>query len=360
MLQLHLLQRIEVALNALTKADPLLEIITALDSANRTIETYLLEISKGGSSLNQYAENASAINSHLSAISNITRGHSARMLFREVETLQKRLAESLVEGIADPKEIAIILGELDDFAETYNTFVTHQTGANALPLLLISRRIKLSIESLTGFLKYIRNNTIDVQLPSLNESEFSLVLYQVIDLKNFTQKLDSLGDLYSELCYVLEISEVDHPLRIAKIESGSLLTRLLGDTRAVALMLSLIEDSVKYFHRNYTVEGKIAAIPKKIESLNEILNFSNRLKDSGVDVSELNERLVKSAASITNSLNNLVSDQSKVEINGHVHSISKELQAGLLEHSSKPKLEYKPLESPALSLNPPNNPTSGV
>jgi hypothetical protein len=355
MLQLHLLQRIEAALNALTKANPLMEIITALASANHVIEVRLLTIAEGASG-NQLNESASAIHSHLAAISNITRGHSPRILFREVEALQKRLEISLVEGVSDPKEIILLLSELDDFAESYNTYVTHQTGVNALPLLLISRQVKRSLKSLNGYLEYIRNNIIDAQLPSSNESEFSLVLYQVIDLKNITQKLDSLGELYSELCYVLEISEADYPLRIAKIESGSLLTRLLGDTRAVALMLSLIEDSVKYFHRNYTVEGKIAAIPKKIESLNEILNFSNRLKDSGVDVSELNEKLVKSAASITNSLNTLVSDQSKVEINGQVHSISKELQAGLLEHSSKPKLEYKPSESPALPLNPPNDP----
>lgn len=359
MLQLHLLQRIEAALNALTKADPLLEIITALDGVNRTIETYLSAISVGGS-INIYTDNASAINSQLSAISNITRGHSPRLLFREVETLQKRLAESLVEGISDPKEIAVILGELDDFAETYNTYVTHQTGTNALPLLLISQRVKISLDCLTGFLRYIRNNTIDVQLPSSDESEFSLILYQVIDLKNFTQKLDNLGALYSELCYVLNISEAAHPLRIAKIESGSLLTRLLGDTKVVNLMLSLIEGSVKFFHRNFTDEGRIAAIPKKIESLDAILNFSNRLKENGVDVSALNDTLAKSAVSITNSLNALVSDQAKVEINGQVHSISQEQQAGLLENSSKPKLEYKPSESPTLSWNPPSDPTSGV
>lgn len=359
MLQLHLTQRIEAAQNTLNRVSPLLEMIEALDNANLTIDTYLSKISVGGS-VNQFTDYASTIHTYISSISSITRGHSPRMVFREVETLQKQLAKSLVEGVSDAKEIALIQIELDDFAETYDTYVTHQTGANALPLLLISRRINHSLKSLNSFLEYIRNNTIDIKLPSPNESEFSLVLYQVIDLKNFTQKLDSLGELYSELCYVLEISEVDHPLRIAKIESGSLLTRLLGDTKTVDLMLSLIEASVKYFHRNYTVEGKIAAIPKKIESLNEILNFSNRLKDSGVDVSELNEKLAKSAAIITNNLNTLVSDQSKVEINGQVHSISKELQASLLEHSSKPKLEYKPLESLALSLNPPSNPTSGV
>jgi hypothetical protein len=359
MLQLHLTQRIEAAQAALTKANPLLNMIEALDNANRTIDTSLSKISAGTTG-NQFTEYASTIHSHLAAISNITRGHSPRIVFREVETLQKQLAKSLVEGVSDPKEIALIQIELDDFAETYDAYVTHQTGVNALPLLLISRRLNHSLKSLNSFLEYIRNNTIDIKLPSPNESEFSLVLYQVIDLKNFTEKLDSLGDLYSELCYVLEISEADHPLRIAKIESGSLLTRLLGDTKVVDLMLSFLEDSVKFMHRNFTTEGKIAAIPKKIESLDAILNFSNRLKENGVDVSALNDKLAKSAVSITNSLNILVSDQAKVEINGHVHSISKDLEAALLEYSSKPKLEYKPSESATLSLNPPNDPKSVV
>jgi hypothetical protein len=358
MLQLHLLQRVDSAISAMNNAKSLFEIIEALANANNLIETRLLGIAEGSG--HQISENASSIHSYLAAISNITRGHSARILFREVEVLSNRLSEALVVGVSDAKEIVFILSELDDFAEAYNAYVAEQTGTKALPLLLISRSIKNSLDRLRGFLEYVRNNTIDVQIPSSEESEFSLILYQVVDLNKFTEKLSSLGELYRELCYVMDISEAAHPLRIAKIESGSLLTRLFGDTRVVALMLSMIENSVKYFHRNYTVEGKITAIPKKIESLDAILNFSNRLKESGIDVSEITEKLAKSAVSITNTLNSLVADQAKVEINGQVHSISQEHQAGLLEHLSKPKLEYKPSESPTLSLNPPNDPSSGV
>jgi hypothetical protein len=60
-------------------------------------------------------------------------------------------------------------------------------------------------------------------------------------------------------------------------------------------MVSLIEGSARFMHRNYTNEGKIASIPKTIESLDRILDLSNRLKENGVDVSSLQESLAKNA-----------------------------------------------------------------
>lgn len=358
MLQIHLLQRVDAALAALTSAEPLIKVIEALDNTNTEIDVRLSEIAEGGG--NKIQESASSLHSQFASLPNITRTLSSRKLFREVEMLQHRLSAALGEGVSDNQEIVFILDELDGFAEAYNTYVAHQAGTNALPLLLISRRTRYTIARLRGFLEYIRNNTINVALPNSGESEFSLVLHRVVSLSDFAEKLTTLDTLYAELCYVLNISAETHPIRVAKIESGSLLTRLLGDTRVVGLMLALIEGSVKYFHRSYTAEGKITAIPKRIESLDAILNFSNRLKESGVDVSDLNETLAKSAVSITNSLNALVSDQPVVEINDQIHSIGRELQAALIEQASTPKLEYTYLTTPALSLNPPDGPKGAV
>jgi len=346
-----LTRRVEHALQALDSASPIFQVLEALDPIYEQIETYLLEIAEGGGSKIQ--DNASSIHSQLASIPNVTKSLSARKLFREVEHLEQRISAALGEGVDEPKHIVEFLGGLDDFAEAYNIFVAHQTGINALPLLLSARRLRRSLESLRWFLEYIKVNSSSLLKHREDESEFSLILINISSLEDFAEKLAALHALYAELCYVLGVSVASHPLRIGNIQSGSLWTRLFGDTRVIGLMISLVEGSVQFLHRNYTNEGKIAAIPKKIESLDAILDFSNRLKNNGVDVAALQSSLAKSAASITDSLNTLVSNQPIVEVNGKVLSVAHELQQQLLEQIATPKISYQPPATPAPRLNPP-------
>ena len=168
-----------------------------------------------------------------------------------------------------------------------------------------------------------------------------MVLLNVSNLRDFAQKLSALNNLYEELCFILDVTTSSNQLRVGKIESGSLWTRLFGDTRAVGLMLQFIESAVRYFHRNFTTEGKIAAIPKKIESLDSILQFSNRLKESGVNVTAINENLAKNAAIIAENLNELLSNQQTVELNGQTISINSEIEKHILKNGLTPMLSYQ-------------------
>jgi hypothetical protein len=254
--------------------------------------------------------------------------------------------------LVNQKHVIKLLDELDAFAEAYNVYVTNQIGTNAFSLLLVSRRLRQSLADLRGFLEYITKNYSNALTPAENEAELSLFLLHISDLPHFAEKLTALQALYAELCYLLDISVASCPLRIGKIESGSLWTKLFGDGKVINLMISLVEGSAKFMHRNYTTEGKIAAIPKKIESLNSILDFSNRLKANGVDVDSLEDNLAKSAVSITNSLNILVSDQPLIEINGQVLSVGSEVQKALIEQASALKLQYKPSQDLPTKVNP--------
>jgi hypothetical protein len=353
MLQIQLLKRIDLALEALHNAELLIEVLAALDLANDKIESGLLGIAEGGG--NKINESASYLHSYLASLPSITRDLNVRKLFNEIEQLQHRLSVSLREGLSDSTAISKLLDVLDAFAEAYNTYIAHTTGVNAINLLFSSNRLKNSLTSFDSYLVYIRDNIVDATPIHDQEAEFSLVLFHVADIEVFSEKLSALAALYAELCFVFDISKASHPLRIAKIESGSLLTKLFGDTKVVGLMVSLVEGSVRYFHRNHTAEGKIAAIPKRIESLNSILDFSNRLKESGVDVSNLQENLAKSAVSIADSLNALVSDQSTVEINGQVFSINNTTEKTLLEQSKMPRLGYQTSDTDNLKLPPKNS-----
>ncbi|XDF35723.1 hypothetical protein RBH89_01390 [Paracidovorax avenae] len=337
MLHPTLSRRLEDALLAFDSAVPLMEVLDSFAEIDAQIEQHIRGIAEGGSKI---PENASAIHTQLAFLSRVTKNWSARKLFREVEILESRIGQALAKDLDDPSNVVAVLEQLDTFAEAYNAFVVHPTGVNAVPLLATAARLRISLEVLRRFIAHLRSNSFGAVDRHSDEAEFSLVLVSVTSLDSFVEKLMALQALYAELCYLLNVSAASHPLRVAKIESGSLWTKLFGDTRVVGLMVSLTEGAVKYIHRNFTTEGKIAAIPKKVESLDAILNFSNRLKESGVDVTELQGSLAKSAVAITNNLNALLADQAVVEINGRMLSVATEVQKAALQHSSIPRIAY--------------------
>jgi hypothetical protein len=338
MLQTNLTRRAENALQALEDAAPLLEVINALDAMNSTLQSHLSGIAVGGG--NAVAEYANAMHADFASLNRTTRSQNVRAIFRDVENLSNQLSKALCEDLDDPSYVKNgLLVELDTFADAYNAYVTHQTGAYAVPLLLAVQQVKASLLALRGFLHYTLSNSSGLLLNE-GEAELSLVLVKISGVADFAGKLAALQNLYDELSNLLSVSTASHPLRIGKIESGSLWTRLFGDMKVVSLMITFIEETARFVHRNYTQEGKIASIPTKIESMNSILDFTSRLKEAGVDVSAAEDALAKSAVVMAKSLNILVTDQPLVEVNGKVLSAGHEVQQALLANSVPRKLEY--------------------
>lgn len=356
MLQHSLIRRIEASLRALSDAESLHKVLAEFDSVNLQIEDHLVGIAEGGSKIQ---EKAGTLHTVISSLPRITRNLSARQLFREIDRLTHRLTDALTGDQIDPAYVVVFTDQLESFAEAYNIYVAHPTGTNALPLLRVSRSVKQALSDFQGLLEFVHSVSAGEAKALSNETEFSLVLSNVNGLRDFAIKLEALQDLYAELCLLLGVSMASQPLRVGKIESGSLWTRLFGDTRVVGLMISLVESAVRYLHRNFTTEGKIAAIPKKVESLDAILDFSNRLKESGANVEELQQTLAKSAVSITNSLNELIANQPVVEVNGNILSIGHEVQRALLQHESKQKIEYTP-SAESKGLPPPTEEPDGA
>lgn len=359
MLQPTLTRRIENALGALKQANVLTQVLDSLEQMHISIDQSLLSIAKGGG-IHAFGQDAQAIHNLIGSLPKTTRNLNARTLFQEIDILKSRFSVALIQGVDKSECVSKFITQLEEFAETYNAYIGHQAGENGLPLLLVSRRFRQSIIDLQDMLEYLAANSSGSIGGRADEAEISLVLLTVSELGDFSARLAALDKLYRELCYVLGVSVASHPLRIGKIESGSLWTRLFGDTKVIGLMVSFIEESVRFLHRNYTTEGKLEAIPKKLESLNVILNFSNRLKDSGVDVVALQDSLAKSAVSIANNLNTLVSGQSAVEVNGQLLSVGAEVDRALLEHVGIPKLGFESTVALSQSLSPPTDGGSGV
>jgi len=325
MLQIQFLRRVQIALSVIESAKPLLQVVESLNNKNQEINRALAEIATGA---NIHLHGAT-INQSLAALPSITRSLSGRQLFREVDKLKLGLSGALEEDQNDSDYIIAFLNELESFADNYDSYIAHQNPPLALTLLMAARDLGQSLSNLRGFLEYIQNNTTFSSEPDQGEEQLSLFLLNVYDLKDFTEKLSALTSIYTELCMLLKISSSSHPLRIGKIESGSWFVKVFGDIRVITLIVDFLKGCVDFIYRNYTTEGKMASIPKKIEALDDILKFSERLKESGVDVTSMRDEIAKGGVTIANQLNILISGQQSVEINGQKLLIEPENQRKL-------------------------------
>ena len=157
-------------------------------------------------------------------------------------------------------------------------------------------------------------------------NNLSLLLETEHTYQQFVNKLLSLQDLYSEICFLLNVSENDNPLQIVKIESGSLFVKIFGETKVILTISSWIEETTKYFHRNYTQEGKISAIPRDLEAIEKVLEVTKKLEDAGIDVDEAKEKLQKSSIIVADKLNTLLSGEPDISINQERYSMKASLE----------------------------------
>lgn len=341
MLQVTLFQRIESLLSVMQNAETLMKVINAFEREYDIIQNnmnILFEGSQdGGTRNNQLSVIYNRINDSVGAIK---KDYGSRRLMKEISEIEEKIQFSLRNEFHEVDYLKSILNKIDDFANAYDKYISHSIVVNAYQLLNASHEFKKSIslfkDSLFFALKNISNDYECLE----GEMAFSITLAYAENPKDFAEKILAINALYDELCFLLNVSQAESPLRIGKIESGSLFTKLFGDTRVVGLLCSFVERGFDYLHRNYTKEGRIASIPKQLEASNSILDYVKELEKSGVDVSEAKDSLAKGAAIIADNLNILIKGQSSIEINGKQFGNKAEQQA-LIEKNRDLRISYE-------------------
>ncbi|MAF51632.1 MAG: hypothetical protein CL694_01240 [Chloroflexi bacterium] len=139
----------------------------------------------------------------------------------------------------------------------------------------------------------------------------------------FTNKLASINAIYEELAGLANVSTTEYPLRIVKIESGSLLIDVLGYPRIIEIIKTWIEQVVACFWRNFTTEGKIESI----------LDARNKLSEAGIQTVDADGALEKALFGIAHGYNRLLIGEATVMVDGETHSIGEQYRERYLEEA---------------------------
>jgi hypothetical protein len=307
--------------------------------AVETIEQVFIGIAEGVEAIGTNTNNAGYANqiyASLHSLSERISTVSPRKFYSALETFHEILGVFRARIEVPSTYLDRLVEEIENFAALYDTYLAKPSAANAAPLVLEAPLMKRRLHDFLGATHLFNSILEDAPAENENEGVLSILLPGTLDLHDFIARLEAIASMYSELCQLLDISEVDQPLHIAKIESGSLWAKLAGSTLVVTLMTQFIHSSASYLYQTYTAQGQIASIPSKVESL--VLDLRQKLKVAGIKTGDLDEHLAKSAHAIAKDLNTLLERQPSITLNGVEISVAEEAAKRQISARTVPKL----------------------
>lgn len=338
MLSFQLRNEAIVLLSAFEEATAFFKALDIINSSFPEIDAYLEKIGEGGDKNKPVADQ---LRNHLGALKNSFQSINIREFYSSLELFQQRLHNTKEFGIDDLEIINGISKSIDNFATKFEHYIASYSPKSAAPVITEARKLSALLGEFKTALLFFKVNLEEEHYETEEHDHLALHLPSHLSLHQFATRLIAIDVIYNELCGLLHISSSEHPLSISKIESGSLWAKVLGNARIIRLMGDFLEASVSYIYRNFTNEGKLSAVPRKIETINKVLQFTKKLEKEGIDVSVAKEHLEKSAIIIVEELNALLEGQAQISINEKSYSVGAEIQRKLLELDAPLRLEQR-------------------
>lgn len=311
----ELIQTIDTFLERRLHYGYLLAVLSAMADEHDKMSAFIAGVLESGSAK---AEGKNI--DHILGVGAQFRALNIRQIFREVDGLAKCIHNFYFEM---GREEDAIQHTLEEFAKTYEVLVVSQGVDTQLKAIRLAKEVLLQLNPVFGVLELIRGRLIEQPRMGEGRSPLSLLLQPSDEVRVFVTKVHSLEIVYEEICRLLNISTSEYPLEIAKIEAGSpLWTKLFGESKVIKLITDLIKEAVNYRYRNFTREGQLGSIPRKVDELGSVLNLEVRMADLGYDTTNMRESLQKSGVVIARELNTLLSGETEVIVNGELFSLT--------------------------------------
>jgi len=263
-------------------------------------------------------------------------------ILKEAENILSSLAET-ESGLDAETNVRLntLKIELEAFRDAYEKFILAQQLGETAQLLSVAQRVDVAINSSIMFASVVLKNLCSEANAERTEDQLEIYLSSETDFLLFLEKINALEQIYEEFCHLFNVSAKQEPLKIVKIESGTAWAWLKGNIAVVTAMRSVIEKAAQYFYRNYTDEGKLSTIPKKVETIESVLHLSDELKKRNISTEQLDEHLKKASVTIGNQLEKLLSGEEQIELNGEVIPLTPNSQQKLIAKKQVKLIEDK-------------------
>lgn len=227
--------------------------------------------------------------------------------------------------------IVVLLEDLKIVFKTYQSYIQSGTYSNMQSLsdacIEYCKCFRACVDSCKTY-AVLSKGKIDVTSEEVREKTLEIRLLDTrYVFKEFTNILSLINDIYESIGNVIYTQGSTYePLEIIKIESGSLLSMLLGDKNIVEAIGLFLTKTINLIFNKYTQEGQIYRHKELMDALQKEVELGDKLNSLGYNINDAKEDVEISYAHITKGLLQIVGSSAKIKVNDHEYSIKDEIR----------------------------------
>ena len=203
-----------------------------------------------------------------------------------------------------------IQGKMDGYPKTIDAISSMSN---------IFKRFKYLVEYVNKINLHLSGNYLEpgLDIRLLNEG---------IKKDAYTNVVNPMYIMYEKLCEIANIDSKVEKLEIARIESGSLFVKFLGNQSILKVIEKIFETSHEIMIRNFTRDGQKKNLVESTELFRAHFDLMKEMKDLDLDVKEHEEIAQETLVLIMKQSNILLSSSPDVRINDKVLSKSNDMK----------------------------------
>jgi len=276
----------------------------------------------GGKSYNAYigGNNQSLVSDFTENVNAFRKSVKLRELSKYLEVLENRIESYRTINEINDSIMDNLLTMAERTLDDYDTFLQSNNHSDAFAFSESANSFFIDFinaldyyESYHAMITPYEHHVTGVD----NVKELEIQLLDVeFSFDDFIKNLNAINIMYNELKLVMQQNAPIPDLIVIKIESSSLLGKLLGADPIIEAIGLFLKRTINLIFDKFTKEGQIATNSQIRAQLRDDIELAEKLKACGYDISSTDETIQKTFAKITKETFRLASSSPKFKING--------------------------------------------
>lgn len=253
-----------------------------------------------------------------------------------VTTLELRIKDIYTRYNYEDQSITTLTNHLNELSLLYRDVIMSSDSKQKIVVFFDKiqeyvAEYELSLSNINGYINAMFSNSELVATEGIR-----IMQLQLLDIEysvgEFGEILKNLDDVYSNIQRIIPEVKLSS-LKIVKIESGSLLSLILGDENVLEVIAIALRRLVDYAHYTFTKQGKLELNAKIIQDISTDADIIKKLEDLGIDTSDSKQNISDTLSAATKDLYNIVSTAPKLKLDDEELIIAE--PAKLIEYKTK-------------------------
>jgi hypothetical protein len=156
--------------------------------------------------------------------------------------------------------------KLESFLSQYEKHTRLYSISTCLSLSISASELSSSLRATQELLSSFLSLSFSYDLKSRDDARsLDLYLSNVVSLRDYSEKLGALSEIYNEIICLYGLTDNDYPILIEHLENGSLWVKFAGHALTATLLTSMISIAAKHYQENFTVTGQLNNLPAAVK-----------------------------------------------------------------------------------------------